>query len=592
MITALNLSPAPSHYVQESQDEFLALFPHRYDYILADHTSPGVPVAWQTETRYPLSDRHISQKTSLYGVRFGSETSYAVLDIDAGSAYHPSRDPFAISTLAQSLELIGLSSYVGVTSSSSGGLHLYFPFDQPQSSWKIAIALASTLEAAGFKVYPGQLEVFPNPKPFSLDRAPSLFNAHRLPLQSGSYLLNAEFQPIWTTQQFFLERWRFCQTENILDSDAIQKILKQVKRLAFPVTGKADKFINDLNIEIELGWTGPGQTNRLLGRITMREYIFRHVMSGGEPLAGQPLIKAIVEVARSLPGYTRWCRHQHEISQRAEEWAHCIENSHYFPYGTSQGKFQAKQVSPSLTKAVNHTPSWNQQRSATTRDRIRYALTELLEKGTLPPKATARFRVLLSYGIGGGSLYRHRDLWHPAHLIDETVEEHTEKQATIPDSEQLISQLPVENCLPLSYIEQQCDCVAASHCSSSTSLFPSNDSNVLNHKDPSDLSLPNQETQDGNCLQLDAGPASGETIGVQYVRKVLTKLRTWQEIRTAAAQNAQQRQSCIQREAAMTQKIAKMQNFLASGDPILIAEALAWADINPGVLDQVNPRSS
>ncbi|KAM3114062.1 hypothetical protein [Phormidesmis sp. 146-33] len=28
-----------------------------------------------------------------------------------------------------------------------------------------------------------------------------------------------------------------------------------------------------------------------------------------------------------------------------------------------------------------------------------------------------------------------------------------------------------------------------------------------------------------------------------------------------------------------------MQQFLASGDPILVAEALAWADINPGVLD-------
>lgn len=598
MITEFSPAPTPSHYVQESQDEFLALFPHRYDYIWAEHTPPGVPVAWQTETRYPLSDRHISQKTSLYGVRFGSETSYAVLDIDAGSAYHPRRDPFAISTLVQSLELIGLSSYVGITSSSSGGLHLYFPFDRPQSSWKIAIALASTLEAAGFKVYPGQLEIFPNPKPYSPDRTPSLFNAHRLPLQSGSYLLNAEFQPIWTTQQFFLEQWRFCQTENILDSDAIQKILSQVKRLAFAVTGKADKFINDLNLEIDLGWTGTGQTNRLLGRITMREYIFRHVISGGEPLTGQLLIKAIVDVARSLPGYTQWCRHQHEISQRAEEWAYCIENSHYFPYGTSQGKFQAKTVSPSLTEAVNHTPSWNQQRSATTRDRIRYALTDLLEKGTLPPKATARFRTLLSYGIGGGSLYRHRDLWHPAHLVNETAEEQSlEEQSITPSGEQLTSQfpmgqLPVENNSLPSYIEQQCDCVAASHCSSSTSLFPSDDGNLLHHKDPSDLSLPNQETQDGNCLQLDSDLASGGTMGVQYVRKVLTELHTWQDIRDAAAQNARQRQYCIQQEAAITQKIVKMQNFLASGDPILMAEALAWAAINPGILDQAKPRGS
>jgi len=29
-----------------------------------------------------------------------------------------------------------------------------------------------------------------------------------------------------------------------------------------------------------------------------------------------------------------------------------------------------------------------------------------------------------------------------------------------------------------------------------------------------------------------------------------------------------------------------MQQFLYSGDPILMAEAIAWAQINPGVLDE------
>lgn len=34
----------------------------------------------------------------------------------------------------------------------------------------------------------------------------------------------------------------------------------------------------------------------------------------------------------------------------------------------------------------------------------------------------------------------------------------------------------------------------------------------------------------------------------------------------------------------MRRQVARMQQFLGSGDPILIAEAMAWAEINPGVL--------
>lgn len=75
--------------VREWANGFLALFPHRYDYIWADHSNPGAKVEWQTETRHPLSDRVIHQGSYLYGVRFGAETRYCLLDIDAGSAYHP-----------------------------------------------------------------------------------------------------------------------------------------------------------------------------------------------------------------------------------------------------------------------------------------------------------------------------------------------------------------------------------------------------------------------------------------------------------------------------------------------------------------------
>lgn len=403
--------------VPERTDPFLALFPHRFDYIYAKHPAVRESPDWYTESRHPLSDRLIQQGAYLYGVRFGTRTNYCLLDIDIGSQYHPARDSLAIARITASLEAIGLVRYLCCTSSYSGGLHLYFPFQQTQNAWELASAVGTLLENAGFTIQPGQLEIFPNPKPYRADGTPSLFNAHRLPLQSGSYLLNSDFQAVWGDRNSFVRHWEAIQQQNQVETKTIKQILKQARRRLYHISGKADKFINDLNAEIELGWTGYGQTNRLLGRIAMRIYIFNHILVGGEPRRGQALINEIVATAQSLPGYREWCRHQHEITHRAEEWARCIENSHYFHYGDASGKFKAREKHTELKLAVEKSPTWNQQQSDATRDRIRNAIADLLEKEILPTRPTARFKALLGYGIGGGSLYRHRDLWHPDHLL-------------------------------------------------------------------------------------------------------------------------------------------------------------------------------
>ncbi|MEM1256014.1 MAG: hypothetical protein AAGI69_26550 [Cyanobacteria bacterium P01_H01_bin.21] len=139
-------------------------------------------------------------------------------------------------------------------------------------------------------------------------------------------------------------------------------------------------------------------------------YVFHHVMYGGEPLASDGLIKEILTVAKALPGYELWCRHQHEIEDRVSEWVSCIEKSHYFHYGEQFGKYKSKQEKP---KSKNTEPSWNQQQSQKTKDKIQAALKELSNKNKLPEQATARFNALRKLGIGGGSLYRYKELWHP-----------------------------------------------------------------------------------------------------------------------------------------------------------------------------------
>ncbi len=565
-----------------NSEHFLALFPHRFDYIWAEYSNPGEKVEWRTESRHPLSDRLIQQSSYLYGVRFGAETSYCLLDIDMGSLYHPKQDPFAISRIVAALEPLGLVSHVACTSSYSNGLHLYFPFQQTQSSWKLAIAVSTLLQNAGFKIKPGQLEVFPDPKPYSVNGKPSLFNAHRLPLQIGSYLVDEEFQPIWSTQQSFVQQWQFTQTRNDVEASVIRRILKQAKRHRYSVSTKAEKFINDLNAEIELGWTDYGQTNYLLGRITMREYIFHHVLAGGKPLVGDALVDAIVEVARSLPGYFEYCRHHHEIEHRAEEWAHCIENSHYFHYGDAAGKFKAKSEDSNLgnrelESAIAKAPTWNQQQSEGARDRIKRAIADLLEQGALPANATARFHALVSYGIGGGTLYNHRDLWHPSHLVTsvEFVENPPHPPASLTDR--------AEDCFE-----------EASSAQSLPSLFPGIGSNSSNDKAFEDLAL--QDDQTGRNSGLPSLPANGaatpsENAGYGFdlsaqpkVQQVLFEIKAVQEARQAAVQMAYEQQQQLKQQAAEARQIARMQQFLDSDDPILMAEAIAWAAVNPGVL--------
>jgi hypothetical protein len=387
-------------FVPESDDHFLKLFSHRHDYIWAPHSTQ----AWQTESRHPLSDRLINQGAYLYGVRFGAETNYAMIDLDRGGLYHPARDPFALDRILAALEPIGLVAHIAITSSHSGGIHLYFPFEQPEKTWRVALAVKVALENAGFLLRQGHMEVFPNSKPYDSQLPTPLYQAHRLPLQIGSYLLDGDGQPCYTSHSIFVSQWQNCQYRNDVTTAALDKMIALARIDQPRLTGKASKFLNDLNADIEAGWSGHGQTNFILGRIAMRCYIFEH-------LEGSQLVAHIVNTAQQLPGYRDWCRHQHEIGDRAEEWARSITtNSHYFPYGST----------PS-----NPTPdmNWNQLRSDDARERIRAEIASMLDSGTLPAQTTARFTALKATGIGSSTLYRHRDLWHPDFLLSEIIPE-------------------------------------------------------------------------------------------------------------------------------------------------------------------------
>ncbi len=591
-------------YVYERDDRFLSLFPHRFDYIWADHVQPDQSVNWQTECRHPLSDRQIRQGSHLYGVRFGSDTNYCMLDIDAGSPFHPNRDRWAIPRLLERLEPLGLVASVACTSSYSGGLHLYFPIQNRQKSWELALTVSTVLERSGFKLAPGHLELFPNPKGYAAHSEQSLFNAHRLPLQLGSYLLNEQLEPIWTSEDWFIQRWQAAQTRNELNESLLKRILLEAKQSrSYRLSGKADKFIQDLNTEISVGWTGSGQTNYLLGRIAMRTYIFHAVLTGEEPLIGCALAQEIARIAKSLPGYAEWCRHHHDLDERAAEWASCVESSRYFPYGSVQGKFKAKsrdvpENSAGSQRSEEAQPlSWNQQQSNAARDRIRQALAHLLETSSLPTTATARFQILTRSGIGGSSLYRHKDLWHPQYLMDTPQNDCQSLNAQCMEDLKTFNQpaafpvssaaSSVENCerekfvLSPTILQEGSDCaVGASSPPCSTSLLSEIGRNQL-----ADMGLDDPQAP---AIAQAGRNSDGEDCGRNTTQQMIHGVKAWLMAQGAAAKEVQlefkrQRQTrqLETRGVAQQARAQKMQQFLTSGDPILVAEARAWFENHP-----------
>lgn len=399
-----------SAILRRIDEEFLKLFPHRYDYI---HSTHGIQPQWKTETRHPLHNSLIEQGSGIYGVRFGTTTRYALLDVDSGSPYHPRQDRLAVDRIIASLEPLGIVSTVMVSSSYSKGLHLYLPLAGDFKSWEIASAIAALLTAAGFQICKGWLEIFPN-----IRTAPDqLYAAHRLPMQAGSYVLNNEYEPIGQTHFDFVNSWRWAEARNDVTDRKLAQVLKLYHRRNYSITKKGAKFLCDLDAEIEVGWTAHHQTNLILGRIAMRGRVFGHILEGTEPFTLRQLINYVTATAKSLPGYEEFCRHQPEIDRKAEMWARSAI-AKYWPYAIGKDDRAGETAAGEDLRSSN---PWNQLQRELARDRIRYAVYELLDQGILPDGVLARQDAIRAYGISADTLYRHLDLWHPRAVSNERI---------------------------------------------------------------------------------------------------------------------------------------------------------------------------
>jgi len=361
--------------------------------------------AWQTITKYELRPRVLwndwQDANTLIGVRFGHETVYGLLDIDAGSDYC-SAD--GVAELRAALETIGITRTILTRSSWSGGLHLYLPLPEAVNTFNLAVALHECLKAQGFRLKAGQLEVFPNIKAYGVKTFID-YAAHRLPLQpaSGSCLLDDDLNPTGNSLARFF--WLWDQAASHQDMDELRHAIKigrdnhrkKPKRRNHPV----ESWRQDLDTEITEGWTDHGQTNHLLKTIACYGHVF-------ERLSGQDLIDYTLRIATSRPGYEKYCRHRHEIERKVTTWVRAVEN-YYWPLGTTPTRDTA---SPS-SKVIQ----FNQQQSEDAQSRIKAAYDQLEQTGELPEQITARAKAIARVArVSQQTLYKHRSLWHPNYL--------------------------------------------------------------------------------------------------------------------------------------------------------------------------------
>lgn len=567
---------------------FCQWFSHPWNFIFAPTPTLGEKPQWQTETAFPLQPRNLWQQyqnpDKLVGLRFGDETRYCLIDIDKSSPYHPANNFSGFKDVLNALEEIGLTRPLVVQSSWSGGLHVHYFFERALPTFSLACAVKFALEDAGLYLRQGELESFPNVKAFS-KRTPTDYNAHRLPLQDGSYLLDDELQPLSNGVAYFLNAADVAAAHQDLTTleSAIATAIKRHKVKYIPGTSsKAAEWKRHLEERISEGWTGPGQTNELLKDFAVYGIVW-------QALSDTALVDHIVATALAAPGYQQYCSHQHEIQRKAQDWAQCCEGFYtpYCSYPDRKGCYKNNFTRPQADNIVEFPSNRaNVERSAETHQRIGQAVQDLETLNALPSGATARARAIIAAikaatgsGMSLSTLHRqtHLSLWHP---------DHYSKQGVIDCPERVSDDVDPNNQPPLETLEP----------SHSSLLHP-----VCPYEGRSASEEPEQlktaQAPQSEPLQGGGGGENSPSAVVENPRSALsrqttTRVRAIQQAQKAVRTEAVSRGRIFGREERMHfEQVVKFRLFWESGFPALMSEATQWAIANPDALPEALPQS-
>jgi hypothetical protein len=447
----------------ELQIQLSNLFHVGFNFITAENTPKP---KWRTNRKYRLTrgefvKRHNDELT-LLGVSFGATTKYFMLDIDKGSQYHPDNDITALPRLRQLLEQVGVVRTDLIRSSHSGGIHLYGCLPKNVSTIRLATLLHVTFIDAGIQIIKGQLECFPNPKPYGEKGHYTYYNPHRVALQpnSGSLLLDRDGEILLSAENLTHENMlagflaRTAQSAQAQDMELLSRMLdtcyakytsnKGIAKYQHhhkDYTEVAREWKENLELTIQtIGWTAHGQTNTLLPNFIAYGVVFLG-------LKGEELKDCLHDLILAAPGYHEHCRHKHEIKSVIKGW---VDNTERQGYYVEYCGFPARSgLSPHTTakRIKSSRNQHNQNLAKRTEQRLNTILAALTE---IPKQVTAKIAAirtksieLFGEAISRNTLYKpeYKPLWFKTEIAK--LDSNSEKDPT-----------PLLN-LPLTNTDQQ-----------------------------------------------------------------------------------------------------------------------------------------
>jgi hypothetical protein len=457
------------------------LFHIGFNFITAENTPKP---KWRTNRKYRLTrgefvKRH-SDELTLLGVSFGATTRYFMLDIDKGSQYHPDKDITALPKLRQLLEQIGIVRTDLIRSSHSGGIHLYGCLPKNVSTIRLATLLHVTFIDAGIQIIKGQLECFPNPKPYGEKGHYTYYNPHRVALQpnSGSLLLDEDGYILLSAENLTHENMlagfltRVEQSAQAQDMDLLHRMMdtcyaKYTSNAGIAkyqhhhkdYTEVAREWKENLELTIQtIGWTAHGQTNTLLPNFIAYGVVFLG-------FKGEELENCLYDLIQSAPGYHDYCRHQHEIKAVIKGW---VENTERNGYYVEYCGFPARSgLNPHLTaKRIKATRNQhNNNLAKRTEQRLNAILAALTE---IPDRVKAKIAAirtksieLFGEAISRNTLYKpsYKPLWFGAEIAK--LDSNLEKDPTPPSNSPLtitsqqFQPIAIENNIPIPAAQTQ-----------------------------------------------------------------------------------------------------------------------------------------
>ena len=264
-------------------------------------------------------------------------------------------------------------------------------------SFGIACAIKACLKKHNYEIAAGVLETFPNTKKYD-----SEYNGHRLPLQTGSYILNKDLQIIGKDLHQFVEIWLTIQEQQ--DLDLLKQAMSEAKANYEPPKDnrKLIKWREDLEKQIQEGWTGKGQSNQLL--CIMGKYA--RVFLGCEDI--EAIANYISKTARVTTGFLKFCGEIKRLDKKATDIAKwCLKN--HFTWGSKK-----KELTEEEENLSKKSKSQKAARKAERIERICMSVSELNKTGEMPTTIRGMAQAIAQGAkVSVQTLYDLKELWHP-----------------------------------------------------------------------------------------------------------------------------------------------------------------------------------